>query len=110
MSIPCECMSGDDLLKEIRVGFSFPYDFMSGVTYEFKSDYDEVVTVKCTDYAGNVWAEDVLKFKHGLPVYFGQFHVFLKQFIVLPNYFSLILHVSEKEVISAEVKIFPLKM
>lgn len=110
MSVPCELMMGEELLGEIRKEFNYPYDFLSGLSYDLGSCYGQNVTVKCYNTLGGVCADDFLKDKDGGAVSFGQFSVFLKRFIVLPNYSKLCLKVGSRGVVVAEVSTFPLKV
>lgn len=110
MSFPCELMSGEELLGEIKKEFTYPYDFLSGLRYDISSCYGQNVAVKCYNTLGGVCADDFLKVREGGAVSFGQFNVFLRKFIVLPTYSKLCLKVSGKGLVVTEFSTFPLKV
>jgi hypothetical protein len=109
-SIPCELMTGNELMKEIKKEFIYPYDFLGELDYDLGICYGQNVTVKCYNTLGGVCADDFLTDKDGNKVSFGQFSVFLERFIALPNYYKLCLKLASKGLVVAEVSTFPMKV
>lgn len=110
MSIPCEVITAEELLEEIRKEFNFPFNYLSGLIYHLDSCYGQLVTIKCLSKTGYVCESVFLIYKDGRSVSFGQFKMFLERFVVLPNYSKLCLKVGSKGVVVAEVSTFPMKV